>query len=264
MRKYKNIKQDRIGKKYITNEGYEIEIIEYFGANNISVKLKNGVVVCNLSFANIEKGCVRNPYHPSVCDKGFIGEGNYKAYRNKVKSSEYKMWTSMLKRCYSNRYKSYKNVTVCEEWHNFQNFAQWYNDNYNPETMQGWQLDKDILSKKCRIYSPETCCFVPREINVLFFSSNKTNNLPMGVHKDKKAYVAKCWILGKYTNLGNYDTIEKAFSIYKLNKLKEIKRVADKWKDKIEPHVYQAMYNYKIETTTELNRISQYEINNTH
>ena len=82
----------------------------------------------------------------------------------------------------------------------------------------------------------------------------------MGVHKDKKAYVAKCWILGKYTNLGNYDTIEKAFSIYKLNKLKEIKRVADKWKDKIEPHVYQAMYNYKIETTTELNRISQYEI----
>jgi hypothetical protein len=56
----------------------------------------------------------------------------------------------MLKRRYSKKgehYKYYKDVKICEEWYNFQNFAEWFENNYNPETMQSWQLDKDILVK---------------------------------------------------------------------------------------------------------------------
>ena len=78
----------------------------------------------------------------------------------------------MLERCYSQKtqekHTTYKECSVSEEWYNFQNFAEWMDKNYNYETMQKWHLDKDILFKGNKIYSPERCAFVPQEINVLF------------------------------------------------------------------------------------------------
>lgn len=50
-------------------------------------------------------------------------------------------------------------------------------------------------------------------------------------------------------NQGKFITVDQAFNCYKLNKELEFKRVADKWKDQIDPRVYEAMYNYKVEIT---------------
>lgn len=47
--------------------------------------------------------------------------------------------------------------------------------------------------------------------------------------------------------LGTFDTINEAFNAYKEAKEKYIKEVADKWKDQLEPRVYEALYNYKVE-----------------
>lgn len=44
-------------------------------------------------------------------------------------------------------------------------------------------------------------------------------------------------------------TPEEAFQVYKVAKETYIKEVADEWKDKINPKVYQAMYNYQVEIT---------------
>ena len=41
---------DRVGEKYITNEGYEIEIIEYFGANNCTIKFNDGTISRNKKY----------------------------------------------------------------------------------------------------------------------------------------------------------------------------------------------------------------------
>lgn len=60
---------------------------------------------------------------------------------------------------------------------------------------------------------------------------------------------AEMFKYNKGVYLGNFDTIEKAFQAYKVAKEAYIKEVADKWKDKIEPRVYEAMYNYKVEIT---------------
>jgi hypothetical protein len=54
---------------------------------------------------------------------------------------------------------------VCNEWHNFQNFAEWFCKNYCDASMDKWQLDKDIIVPGNRVYSPETCCFVPNAVN---------------------------------------------------------------------------------------------------
>ena len=43
--------------------------------------------------------------------------------------------------------KNYLDVTVCEEWHNFQNFAKWFYENYYEISGEKMRLDKDILIK---------------------------------------------------------------------------------------------------------------------
>ena len=156
----------------------------------------------------------------------------------------------MLERCYSEKYQekypTYKNCTLDEKWYNFQIFAKWFENNY----ILGHQLDKDILIKGNKIYSPETCCFVPQEINKLFTKSEKARgSLPIGVRKCNKRYKAIVKLNGKQRHLGTFDTPEEAFNAYKIAKELHIKEVADRWKGQISDRTYYAMYNYQVEIT---------------
>lgn len=165
--------EDKLAQKYLTKEGYKIEIIEYFGHKNCTIKFsEGGHILKNRTLQNIKNGRIKNPYHRSIAGVGYIGEGLFHTQINNKVNLYYKAWKSMLERSYSKKSHlkrpTYKDVTVCAEWHNFQVFAAWFEDNYNPETMQGWHLDKDILIKGNKIYSSETCCFVPGEVNRCF------------------------------------------------------------------------------------------------
>ena len=51
---------------------------------------------------------------------------------------------------------------------------------------------------------------------------------------------------GIKTYLGTFNTLEEAFYVYKREKEKYIKEVADKWKDHIDIRVYEALMNYEI------------------
>ena len=77
----------------------------------------------------------------------------------------YKCWKDMLKRSYSDKFKSkhhtYAAAHVCDEWKNFMEFRRWWVDHQ----VDGWCLDKDILTSGGKKYSPETCIFVPHWIN---------------------------------------------------------------------------------------------------
>ena len=115
-------------------------------------------------------------------------------------------------------------------------------------------LDKDILCKGNKIYSRETCIFVPQRINNLFTKSNKrrgknpigVSDLPSGNYRVdcKNGY-------GKNIYLGVYATKEKAFQVYKQYKEKVIKEVIDSYEGKIPEPYYsrlrEAMYNYRVE-----------------
>ena len=69
----------------------------------------------------------------------------------------------MIDRCYSDKYHekrpSYRNCEVCEEWQDFQVFAEWY-DNNHPDDGGNYHLDKEIMVDGNRVYSPHTCMFV--------------------------------------------------------------------------------------------------------
>ena len=117
-------------------------------------------------------------------------------------------------------------------------------------------LDKDILVKGNKIYSPETCVFVPQNINTLFTKRNKVRGeYPIGVsfYKNTNKYLAQCNILingkSQYKKLGYYNNIEDAFNAYKESKEANIKQVADYYKDNIPNKLYEAMYNYEVEIT---------------
>ena len=245
--------KNRVGEKYTTNEGYEVEIIEYFNFRNCTIKFKDNfnIVINNIDLGNLKKGKVKNPYHPSIFNIGYSGIGRHSKYKNYKESVVYTTWCNLIRRVHSEKSllknPTYKEISLCEEWYNFQNFGDWFEDNYNPETMQGWELDKDILVKGNKIYSPETCCFVPQEINKLFIKSNKSRGeYPIGVHKTKNKFLAQSYSKNK-RYLGSFNSVEEAFQAYKIAKKLYIKEVADKWKGQISDKVYQAMYNYKVE-----------------
>ena len=167
----------------------------------------------------------------------------YKAYR---------LWENMLYRCYHTTdvkcMKSYKDCSVCEEWLLFSNFLEWYKSNY----IEGYTLDKDIIVKNNRIYSPETCCFVPKELNSLFGNKGKKNGkLPIGVRKIGNNIYAQLWKYGNVYTFGTFDNTKDAHSKYVLEKEKYIKEVAQKYfnEGKITERVYDALMKYEVEIT---------------
>lgn len=166
------------------------------------------------------------------------------------KGNAEKTWRQMLRRGCSPKFKidvpSYADVCVCDEWKTYSKFKEWYDKHYVP----GWTLDKDILRKGNKQYGPETCCFVPPQINTLFTQRTRDRGLlPIGVSMRRGKIVASVNRFGKHIDLGVFKCEEDAFQAYKAAKESYIKEVADKWKDKIEPRVYEAMYNWKVEIT---------------
>ena len=167
------------------------------------------------------------------------------------KEKSYELWKAMLTRCYSKKSvgTSYEKCNVCDSWLYYSNFKAWFDENYK----EGYHLDKDILVKGNKIYSPTTCCCVPPEINTLMTKHNATRgNLPIGVSKcNQEKYRAIVRICGKYKQIGTFDTPEEAFQAYKQEKETHIKEMAKRYFNdkKITDSVYNALMNYKVEIT---------------
>lgn len=152
-------------KIFTTNNCGDLKIIKYSNCKNVSVEfLGTGYVTLSTS-ADIIKGKVKDRLSPSVCGVGFMGIGPKKSSIGGYNTKCYLTWRSMIERCYSNsqreKYLTYYDCTVCIEWHNFQVFAVWYENN----KIDGYELDKDIKVNGNRIYSPENCVFVSSQEN---------------------------------------------------------------------------------------------------
>lgn len=247
--------KDKVGEViYVPSLG-NVKIIAYRGTFDCDIEVMDtGDIIKNLRYNNIKMGSVKNPHSPSVFGVGYFGEGEYKSRDEfNEKTIHYNRWHRILDRCYrvnrSIKNRSYENTTVCSEWHNFQNFSKWFYENWKPYMDDTWHLDKDILVRDNKVYSPETCCFVPGEINNLL-SVKKSNrgDYPPGVtlRKDGKRFQSRVTKYGKRVCLGYFNTPEEAFLAYKEAKEKYIKEVADKWKELIDPRVYEAMYKFEI------------------
>ncbi|XZH99762.1 hypothetical protein ACSXEK_16280 (plasmid) [Clostridium perfringens] len=248
----------KIGEIRLMKCGEECEIVEHASHKDMVVKfLKTGELV-KCRYEHFKRGLIKSHFTPTVFGVGVTGLENARDNnRNIIKS--YEVWQHILERCYNKKCQekrpSYKDCVVCEEWLYYPKFKQWYEKNYYEIEGQRMELDKDILNKGNKVYSPDTCVFVPKSINSLFTRCNRSRgNLPIGVHwhKQKKKYQAKYSIFditigrSKVKHLGYHNTPEETFQSYKKAKEDNIKQVADHYKDKIPKKLYKAMYSYEV------------------
>ena len=241
---------DRTGEKHIDLNGNRIEIIEFFNSMNCTIRYDNGTIIKHKQYSVIKKGTIRFPFDKTVQGVGYTGIGGYSTKTNGERSKPYMIWQGILSRCYSqvsNKYHSaYLECFVADYWHNFQNFAKWYEENY----IEDFQLDKDILFKGNKEYSEKTCCFVPREINIQFAKNNKNRGeYAIGVSYHNNKYEASMGRKLTKVHLGHYDTEAEAFLAYKKAKEYKISVLANKHKNSISNECYKTLLNYKVEIT---------------
>lgn len=239
--------------KNIHNNKYDYSLVCYVN-NKVKVKIicpKHGIFEQTPDMHMKGSGCPK--CKTEKARKKLFNRGYYDCstpITDKDNYNVYNIWRAMFNRCYSDsvhkKQPSYIGCSVCEEWYSFNNFKSFWNKN-NP---MRFCLDKDILFKGNKMYSPQTCCFVPNDINILFSKKKRTTGLPVGV-KYAKGNKFSAYINTNHKDkyLGCYSTPKEAFQAYKKAKEAWIKEVANKWKDKLAPNVYEALMKYEVEIT---------------
>lgn len=156
------------GTIFKNNSGQEFEIENYINWSKVFVYFPETGYRGSFQATHIRAGRVSDKLHPSICGVGFIGVGSEKSKSKGRNTEAYDRWANMIKRCYSKKFQSknpaYKGCSVREDWHNFQNFAKWFYDNY-PNDGLDYHLDKDSIVKGNKVYSEDTCVFLSPEDN---------------------------------------------------------------------------------------------------
>ena len=141
--------------------------IQYDNAQRVHVVFINTSYLTTATAKSLrtDKPRIKDPYAPIVFGVGFDGVGPHRAYENGKETRTHGVWRAMLRRCYGAEYRpAYEGATVCEDWHNFQVFAEWYKSKGGLE--HSLELDKDILIKGNKLYHPERCILVSKQLNL--------------------------------------------------------------------------------------------------
>lgn len=184
---------------------------------------------------------------------GFNSGGKYKTKMGGRHTTAYRTWRNILYRCYDKKAHrktpTYIGCAVSIEWHDFQNFADWFEA--GAFSGLGYHVDKDILVSGNKVYSPDTCCLVPSELNLLFTNHGaKRGDSPQGVSFNKWSgkYSAQISINSKMKCIGFFNCPDEAYQAYKTTKEAYVKEKALEWQDRIADNVFQALMNWTLDS----------------
>lgn len=224
---------------FSSNNYGDFIVYKYQKGKGYIIKFNDGTLVYNVTKNKILRGDVRNHNFPAMYGVGFIGKGKYTS-----KHKSFLLWQGVLQRCYhekaQEKYPTYKGVTVCEEWHNFQNFAKWY-EHHHTSCMEHWDIDKDILCPECKVYSPETCTFVPRIINTFYRTAFSSDGLPKNISKVGKKYKVIFKHREEVFYIGTFDLLDKAIEECGIGRSKIIKKLAEEYKECLCYEIYKKL-----------------------
>lgn len=140
-----------------------------------------------------------------------------------AKLYSYEVWTDMIKRCYKEyrlrEYPTYQGCKVCDEWRYFSKFKEWFDANY----IEGNMLDKDLLGGDSKIYSPQTCCFLPPRLNIVLSKHSIT------IYKRGNKYIAYQTLDGQKLRIGHYATPQQVVKVYIATKQSYINKLAGEY-----------------------------------
>lgn len=168
-----------VGNMFYNKDGEPFYVIRKLNPIEASVLMKSkygfyGIRFYNthneqvVHYSNIKSGAIKNSYSGSIHGVGIIGNVDVKAYKR-----EYTLWANMISRGYCNaeaeRNPCYRCVAIHPRWLKLSNFIEDLPSlNGYEEWKSGlqYELDKDTLSPEGKkIYSKDTCMFLPKEVN---------------------------------------------------------------------------------------------------
>ena len=247
--------KDCVGKVFKSKSSGDFKVLKYNDNRNVEIQFLNTGFEAVVQLVQVKSGEVKDKYLPSVYGVGILGT-KYPTAINGVQTKEYNLWQHMLKRCYSDKYQkkypTYKGCEVSDKLKSYEYFYEWCHKQIGFGN-QGWHLDKDLLVKGNKVYSEDSCVFIPAEVNTLLVKSTASRGEHLigvcwsNTHKAFKAQVSKS--KGKREYLGSFATEIEAFNAYKVVKESFIKEQANNWKLQIDPRAYNALMNYEVEIT---------------
>ena len=247
--------KDCVGKVCKSNLSGDFKIVKYNDKRNVEIQFVTTGYRKVAEMKEVKTGSIKDPYSPSVYGIGVVGN-KYPSRVNGVLIKEYVLWHSMLVRCYSDKSKkkhpTYEGCEVSDKFKSYEYFYEWCHEQIGFDN-DGFELDKDLLTKGNKVYNENVCVFLPQEINSLLVKSTASRGeYLIGVcwHKRDKVFMATVSKnKGKQEHLGLFNTELEAFNAYKEAKESFIKEQAEKWKGKIDPRAYEALMNYTVEIT---------------
>lgn len=215
----------------------------------INNSLLGVIMTASNNTRNIERGQSSKPH--LMYGVAYNSQRKHKATKNGKMLPAYQTWRDMIRRCYCpkvrEKHPSYEGCSVDERWHDFQDFADWFHN--HPYSSLKYHLDKDILMTGSKVYSPETCCFIPRDLNNLLLDHARARgDCPQGVifRKDTKKYSSMIRVGGKTKRLGDFNCPYEAHKAYKVFKERYVKNKALEWANRIEWNVFVALMNWSL------------------
>ena len=183
--------------------------------------------------------------------------GKYKTWGNGKITKSYGTWKNMLRRVYCSkghaRRPTYIGCSVSDEWLEYQEFSEWFEAHEYSNC--GYHLDKDLLIPGNKIYAPDRCVFVPRQLNTLLNDCGATrgqNKQGVCFIKGRNKFAARVGINDKYKHLGYFDTEIEAYSAYKEAKERHVKNTALKWANAIQWEVFKTLMLWELPEYKEL------------
>ena len=247
--------KDCVGKVCKSKSSGDFKIVKYNNNRNVEIQFVNTGYETTVELVQVKRGNVKDLYSPSVYSVGITGT-KYPPSINGIQTKEYGLWSSMLERCYSDALKkrrpTYEDCKVSNNFLHYEYFYEWCNKQIGFGN-KGWHLDKDLLAKGNKVYSEDSCIFIPKEINLLLVKCTASRGKYLigvcwcNTKKAFKAQVNKS--KGRKEYLGSFNTELEAFNAYKIAKESFVKEQADEWKDKIDPRAHEALMNYTVEIT---------------
>jgi hypothetical protein len=141
---------------------------------------------------------------------------------------------------YSIKCPTYKGCSIDSRWAVFQTFEKWFLKHYRPR----YHLDKDILVLGNKVYGPDTCCYIPQELNKLFTDHGRARGpYPQGVRKDNNSLNVSISRYGQSEVLGyfNKNNVVEASECYQEAKSEYVIDAARKYRSVIHVKVYKAL-----------------------
>ena len=247
--------KDCVGKVCKSKSSGDFKVLKYNDSKNVEIQFVKTGYETTVQLGDIRNGKVKDPYVSSVCGVGIVGI-KYPISEGGAQIKEHTLWNSMLKRCYSDCSKkkrpTYEGCEVSDNFLYYEYFYEWCHKQIGFNN-KDWQLDKDLLIKGNKVYSENTCVFIPSEINSLLINCTASRGehlIGVSWSKTHKAFISQVSkSKGKRWYLGLFKTEIEAFNAYKQAKENFIKEQAEKWKSQIDLRAYEALMNYQVEIT---------------